>query len=226
MSEVKTHIDRYKAFFFDFDGVIVDSVDIKTRAFAELFKDYGEEAVRKVVDYHLNNGGVSRYEKFRYYYKNILNREITDEIMDGLDERYSRLVVEKVVEAPFIKGAIDFIKKINQSGRDCFIISATPKKEIEDITTSRRIGKYFKEIVGSPRTKKENLKYLLDKYDIDSEKAIYFGDARGDYEAAEEENIDFIGIVNEHSKELKGLGRITKIEYFNPDLALQGDRNA
>ncbi len=226
MSEVKTHIDRYKSFFFDFDGVIIDSVNIKTRAFGELFKDYGEDVVGKVVDYHLNNGGVSRYEKFKYYYKNILNKEITPEIINDLDKRYSRLVVEKVVEAPFIKGAMDFIKKINQSGRDCFIISATPKKEIEDITMSRQIDKYFKEIVGSPRTKKENLKYLLDKYDIDFEKAIYFGDARSDYEAAEEENIDFIGIVNERSKELKGLERVTKIEHFNPDLALQGDRNA
>ncbi len=221
MSEVKMHIDRYKAFFFDFDGVIVDSVDIKTQAFGELFKDYGEEVVEKVVNYHLNNGGVSRYEKFKYYYKNILNKEITAEIIDDLDKSYSQLVVKKVVDAPFIKGAIDFIKKINQSGRDCFIISATPKKEIEDIATSRRIDKYFKEIVGSPRTKKQNLKYLLDKYGIDFEKAIYFGDARSDYEAAEEENIDFIGIVNEHSKELEGLDNMGKIENFTDGLIFE-----
>ncbi len=222
MSEVKTHIDKYKSFFFDFDGVIVDSVNIKTQAFGELFKDCGKEVVKKVVDYHLNNGGVSRYEKFKYYYKNILNREITDEIMHNLDERYSRLVVKKVVEAPFIKGAIDFIKKINQSGKDCFIISATPKKEIINIIEQKEINRLFKEVTGSPAAKSENLKYLLDEYNIKNAEAVYFGDARGDYEAARENDVDFVGIVNERSKELEELDGVDKIENFTDGLIFEG----
>ena len=57
-----------KAIFFDFDGVLVESVDIKTRAFSKLFEREGEDVVKKVIDYHIDNGGVSRYEKFRYIY--------------------------------------------------------------------------------------------------------------------------------------------------------------
>jgi len=37
-----------KTIFFDFDGVIADSVDIKTKAFAKLFKRYGDEIVKKL----------------------------------------------------------------------------------------------------------------------------------------------------------------------------------
>lgn len=224
--EVKIHIDNYKSFFFDFDGVIVDSVDIKTQAFGELFKDCGEEIVKKVVGYHLKNGGVSRYEKFKYYYKNIVNKEITSEIIDDLDKKYSRLVVEKIMEAPFIKGVMDFIRQLNEIGKECFIISATPQKEVKDIAKSRQIAGFFKEIVGSPETKKENLEYLLDKHSIDPDEAVYFGDARSDYEAARKNSVDFIGIVNISSQELKKLNGIAKIEYFNADLALQGERNA
>jgi len=215
MNEVKTHIGRYKAFFFDFDGVIVDSVDIKTRAFAELFKDYGEETVRKVVDYHLNNGGVSRYEKFKYYYKNILNKEITPEIIENLDRKYSQIVVEKVIKAPLVEGVIAFIKKLNRLEKECFIISATPQKEIKEIVKLRQMDRFFKKIVGSPRTKKENLEYLFNEYDVASAEAIYFGDARSDYEAAKENDVDFIGIVNEKSKELQELNDILKIKDFN-----------
>ena len=71
---IKPAIDSYEVFFFDFDGVIVDSLDIKSQAFGELFKDYGEDVVKKVMDYHLNEGwAMSRYEKFKYYYKNIFH---------------------------------------------------------------------------------------------------------------------------------------------------------
>ena len=44
---------------FDFDGVLVESVDVKTRAYARMFEEYGADIVSKVVDYHMGNGGVS-----------------------------------------------------------------------------------------------------------------------------------------------------------------------
>lgn len=208
-------LNNYKFFFFDFDGVIVDSLDIKAQAFGELFKDYGEDIVRKVVDYHLDNEGVSRYEKFKYYYKNILNREITHGTIEDLDKKYSHIVVEKVVKAPFIKGVMDFVKKLNGSRKECFLISATPQEEIRSITKLKRIDKFFKEIVGSPRRKSENLRYLLNKFNIKNNESIYFGDAKSDYEAARENNIDFIRVVNRRSKELKEFHDVPKIKDFN-----------
>ena len=68
-----------KAIIFDFDGVIVESVDIKTKAFARLFEHEGKVVVEKVVDYHLRNGGVSRFDKFRYFFNEILRRPLSDQ---------------------------------------------------------------------------------------------------------------------------------------------------
>ena len=96
---IELNMDKYKFFFFDFDGVIVDSLGIKAEAFGSLFTEYGQDIVNKVIDYHLNNGGVSRYEKFKYYYNELLNKEITPEITDKLDKLYSSRVVERVVAA-------------------------------------------------------------------------------------------------------------------------------
>ena len=42
----------WQAIIFDFDGVLVESVDIKTQAFAGLYQSYGETIVGKVVRYH------------------------------------------------------------------------------------------------------------------------------------------------------------------------------
>jgi len=39
-----TAASPYQALLFDFDGVIAESVDIKTRAFAELYQEYGTDS--------------------------------------------------------------------------------------------------------------------------------------------------------------------------------------
>ena len=39
----------YKAIIFDFDGVLVDSVNIKGLAFAKIYQSYGDDIVKKVV---------------------------------------------------------------------------------------------------------------------------------------------------------------------------------
>ena len=60
---------QVKNIFFDFDGVILDSVDCKTQAFEKMYSKYGNDIAKKVKKYHLNNGGVSRFEKFRFWHK-------------------------------------------------------------------------------------------------------------------------------------------------------------
>ena len=56
-----------KGIVFDFDGVIAESVQVKTNAFAELYGPFGNDVVQKVISHHEANGGVSRYEKIKYY---------------------------------------------------------------------------------------------------------------------------------------------------------------
>ena len=41
--------------FFDFDGVIAESVDIKTQAFHQMYKIYGEDIAQKVAHHHIQN---------------------------------------------------------------------------------------------------------------------------------------------------------------------------
>lgn len=212
---MKIDLNKYKAFFFDFDGVIVDSLDVKTEAFGELFSMYGKDISEKVIEYHRNNGGVSRYEKFKYFYKNLLNKKIDQKIIRKLDKDYSRLAVEKVITVPYIKGAMAFLKKLNRVNTDCFIVSGTPQKEIRYILKRRRIRRFFREAVGSPSDKTENVKGILKEYKIDPKKAVFFGDAKSDYNAARDNGVDFVGIVNDKSKELKGLPCTCKAKDFS-----------
>ena len=45
--------------FWDFDGVIKDSVKVKSTAFGELFAPFGEDIVNRVIEHHEANSGIS-----------------------------------------------------------------------------------------------------------------------------------------------------------------------
>ena len=172
-----------KTFIFDFDGVILDSLDCKTQAFYQMYLPYGKDIAEKVKDYHINNGGVSRFEKFKYWHKNYLDQHISNEEIEGLSNKFSEIVFDKVVNSNQIKGSLDFIKKHNREYQ-FFIISGTPDDEIKKITKELKIDIYFKEILGSPKDKIQWCEYLSYKYSLKPHETIFLGDALSDYSAA------------------------------------------
>ena len=183
-----------QAFFFDFDGVLADSVEVKTQAFAMLFESYGTEIAAKVIDHHRRHGGMTRVEKFHYYYKEFLKETLTDKMLAELCWQFSRLVVDQVVSSPEIKGAEAFLVKWH-GHIPCYVISATPDDEIRAIVRRRGLQMYFKEVLGSSASKRENLKILLDKYRFNPARCIFLGDAESDYRAAKECRVEFIAIL-------------------------------
>nr|WP_320190476.1 HAD-IA family hydrolase [uncultured Desulfobacter sp.] len=189
-------IQSIEALFFDFDGVLVDSTRTKKKAFEELFEDFSDEIVDAVVNYHILHGGISRVEKIRHAHKNIIKDPLTEnEVMEWAD-RYSDLVMQDVVRAAWIKGAKDFLDAY-ASKLPVFVVSGTPEPELKYIVDQRKIGHYFKEILGSPVKKTEHIKILLEKYSLTPKQCVFIGDALTDYNAALETGLQFIGIQGE-----------------------------
>jgi len=185
-----------KAVLFDFDGVIAESVNVKTEAFAKLFEEYGSETVKKVVEHHLAHGGVSRFEKIRHYHKQYLGKAIDEDELAEWCQRFSDLVLEAVISSPYVPGAVELLKDC-QKKYSCFIISGTPQEEMELIIARKGLQGYFVEIHGSPRTKAEISATIMSSHDLHPEEIIYLGDALTDYDAAKEAGIKFIGRVPE-----------------------------
>ena len=188
-----------KAIIFDFDGVLVESVDIKTRAFANLFESEWDENVKKVVDYHLKHAGVSRFEKFRYFYSNIFNRHLTEEVFEVLCQRFSELVVDEVVNASFVNGALDFLENKSKLFK-CFVASGTPQNEIEEIAKRKDISNYFIRIYGAPRKKTDIVKEILNIHELLPEEVVCIGDAMSDYEAARSNSVEFIARLDNNEE--------------------------
>lgn len=190
--------------FFDFDGVLVESVDIKTKAFAKLFESEGKDIVEKVVDYHLKNAGISRFEKIRYIYQNMLKRDLSKKIFDDFCQQFSHLVVDEVVSAPYVKGAKEFLDGYADKYM-CFVVSATPQDEMEEIIKRRQMQGYFKGIYGSPKKKGDIVREILAAYTSvlspqppvhSPQSFVYVGDALSDYKAAMDNSVHFISRIN------------------------------
>ena len=108
--EIEKLINTKKVLIFDFDGVIADSVDIKTEAFGELYSNYGEKTVHAVKLFHEQNGGVSRFEKIHYFNKVLLKNKKIECTEEFFAQRFSEIVYKRVVECPEIVGSSAFIK--------------------------------------------------------------------------------------------------------------------
>ncbi len=187
-------IESKRLIVLDFDGVLADSVEVKTNAFAELYRPYGANVVSRVVDHHRNNGGMSRYEKFRHYHKEFLGQMINDDMVDELSNAFSALVVEKVIAAPDIGGAKDFLNHYCNNDRVCVVNSATPTLEMHDIVKGRGLSGYFDAVYGSPNSKKDNLIDIAKRFSVSLNDGVFFGDAASDFNAANALGMDFIGI--------------------------------
>lgn len=187
---------RYKAIFFDFDGVILDSTNIKTEAFRQMFQKYGCEIEQAVVEYHQENEGISRFVKLKYWYETLLHQSLSDEELQRLGEVFSSIVKEQVMQAPFIAGAIETLEQLRGEGIPAYIISGTPEQELQEIVKERQLNKYFRGIYGSPKTKVEIIRTIIKEEGYKPEEIVFFGDAMTDYLAANETGIHFIGIVN------------------------------
>jgi len=188
------YIHNYDFLFFDFDGVILDSLAIKTEAFRELYKPYGEDIMNEVAHHHKANGGMSRFRKFKLYHQDFLGVTLSDADVNKLAESFGNIVYEKVMHAPFIKGAREFLELCSKNNKRCFCVSGTPEDEIKKVIIGRGLDRYFKDIKGSPRDKTDNVRSLITLYGIDVKRALLFGDAINDLRAAQDNNITFIGI--------------------------------
>jgi len=182
----------------DFDGVILESVGIKTEAFRDLFSSY-PRYLNRIIEYHLENLGTSRFDKIRYIYTHILKKDLPPEEYQTLIGRYADLVLEKVLHAPFVPGAQAFLEKFHLL-LPLYIVSATPQDEIRFIVEARGLSRYFRGVYGSPRKKAECMKEILETSGSEPRRAVYIGDAQNDLNAARTLGMRFVGRVAEGGK--------------------------
>ena len=185
-----------KTVLWDFDGVILDSLKVREWGFEEIFKEFDQELIDKLLTYHRKNGGLSRYVKIRYFYEELLGKSITEEIVLKYAHKFSVLMREKLTNSKnLILDAVEFIKN-NHQNYNFHIVSGSDQEELRFLNKKLGLDKYFISIHGSPTSKKQLVANLLEKYNYQTENTCLIGDSINDYEAADHNNIAFYGYNN------------------------------
>jgi len=185
----------FRAIAFDFDGVILESVTIKTEAMRALFAEH-EAHWAEISALHERHAGISRYVKFDMIYRDILKTPLTPDMRIQLGRKFSDLVVEKVLACPFVSGAREFLEAHYQS-TPLFVVSGTPDEELAAIIAGRGLATYFKGVYGSARGKTEILRSILTDLACATQDIAFIGDGLTDFEAAQTVAVPFVGRVPE-----------------------------
>lgn len=176
--------------FWDFDGVIKDSLEVKTRAFVELFEPYGAEVAGRVREHHLANGGMSRFDKLPLYLR-WAGEESSQSRVSECCDRLGRLVLQGVIDAPWVPGVEAYLRS-NPHRQNFVLVSATPQDELEQIIHALQLTGCFIRIFGAPTRKQDAIRTTLTECGLDASTCLMIGDARADLEAAQANQVPFL----------------------------------
>jgi phosphoglycolate phosphatase-like HAD superfamily hydrolase len=182
----------YKTFVFDCDGVILNSNKIKTQAFYNVASVYGHEVAQTLKDYHVQNGGISRYAKFEYLITDILKKPLEKNELQQLLDNFAHEVKQALMTCEVTKGLEDLRQKTKQA--NWLIVTGGDQAELREVFAVRGLNHYFNGgIFGSPEAKDTILEREISNGNI-TKSALFLGDSMYDYQAANTAKMDFIFI--------------------------------
>lgn len=181
-----------KLIVFDCDGVLIESVDAKTRAYAAIARPYGQKAVDALVTHHLEQGGVSRVEKIRWFFESFLKRAPEEGEERRLVDEFTAHSLDYVYTALSVPGIWDVLERW-RGVVPMYVASGAPHLELTNVLKQHEMAPYFTGIYGSPPGKATLLRGILAEENIEPYNAVMVGDSANDMYAAEAVQMLFYG---------------------------------
>lgn len=187
---------RPRVIFLDFDGVIIQSNEIKDRAFEEIFNLFlsseSTSALSQAREFHYSHNALTRRQKFEHIVKRILDRDDT-QMVEAMVARFGEITRGELLTCPYVEGAMEFLTYWHERA-PLYLVSATPKEDLDKTVGGRGIGKFFKKVFGAGQPKSSVILSVAKELGIDVSAAVFFGDSPEDLRSSKEARVPFIGI--------------------------------
>ena len=187
------NLSEKKLFSFDFDGTLMQSNEIKEKAYSETLEN-DKYLLAKLEKIKINNNKMDRYGIFKELCNSekYLNHQY-------LLKKYSEICYQNILKAKEVDGAIKFLSKLKINNKLCIINSATPLINLIKIVDNLEFNCYIDKIYGGPVSKEKNLSYAMSKFNLGPDNVVIIGDGENDRVCAESIKCNFVGIQNSFS---------------------------
>ena len=171
-----------KHLFFDFNGTIIDDVDLCLELLNDILRNQNKPLVDK--------------KRYKEVFKFPIKQYYIDAGVDFEIESYESLAIEFVKkyqprslsECKLYDGCVDAFKKLNEMGVSIYILSASYRTNLLEQTDYYDITKYFKDILGIDNIHAASKVHIginyMNENNINPDEAAFIGDTLHDYEVA------------------------------------------
>ena len=174
----------------DFDGVFVDSINLKGECFVNIFSKVDLEMRNRIIEHHINNQSLDRFEKIKIYYFWINGFKISSEKLSFLVNKFGNICEELLIQkkpSKFITSLLKFRK-----GKKNFIVTKSVSKEVNFYLEKFKLDIYINHIFDSKIKKHNALKQIISSNRIESFDLVYIGDNESDKISSDMVNCKFI----------------------------------
>lgn len=179
-----------RVLILDFDGVVIESNDVKTDAFQKVFSRFSEHA-EAMMAFHHANVSLSRFAKFEHLLA-LMGKSGDTALMNNIAADFSRRVLDRMMSVPLVEGAENFLRKVT-SALPVYLASITPAEELDLILAQRGMTHWFRDIYGCPPwTKPEAIRDVIVREKVNPDEVLLIGDSAGDQRASHLTGIRFL----------------------------------
>ena len=136
-------LTKYNTIIFDCDGVLLNSNFKKSEAYRYAAIDFGatEEQAEELVQYHVENTGISRYVKFEYFLTNILQQSFNEEHFSFLIKSLNHHVL-KILNDCEVAAGLDKLRDLTKN-QHWMVMSGGDQEEVRTILASKHLDHLF-----------------------------------------------------------------------------------
>ena len=180
---------KYKAYIFDMDLTLLDTITSAKKSYTAAFKEIGITFDVTTVTHHLAIPLTSSYKEFEKEAKGPYSLFL---------ETFKRVANETfAVDSKIYTDALDLIKHLLTKNVKLGIVTNREIKNVLDILRGTEIENVFNsiitcDVVTNLKPDPEPINKCLEQLKLNCDEVVYIGDAKNDYLASKNANVDFI----------------------------------
>jgi len=175
-----------KLFLFDFDGVLVDSLEVYEKTVKDNLQKIKQPIVRNREEF------LELFED--NFYESLKKKGIDlDQFMQAAEDILAQVKISDMKPFPGMAPVIEELHKKHI----LIVVSSNDYASIKEALDYFNYGDYFRDILGSDFmfSKKEKILYAAQKYHAALDNIYYIGDTTGDIKEGQQAGVKTVGIT-------------------------------